>query len=457
MKKRIAIACSGGVDSLTLLHMVKYHPEHLAQELLPQEGVSELQHEYVVLHFDHGLRESSAEEQGFVELQAEKYGFEFHGEKVRDPYEKGSLELWAREHRYGFFKEMVQKHQIQEVWTAHHLDDQVETLWLRLERGTGLRGLRGVGLKRRLSHNETGEAMISRPILHQSKEFLIQYAQENGIEWMEDESNHDVVYRRNYWRHTGRDVMRQLGGPEIEQKLLEIALKTQALWPKIRADLESFEGRWSDLLDQETEFIALFVDELYSQHPAFRGGWTEKYAQEIKKWYFHGRKDRFPLRDYWFLERGSDGLTLVEIRPKVEFQGEKCSIGGTATAVLGDKMYFLETQTIPSSQVEALNDSAFSTFLELEDTSLGLELRLRQPGDLFSPAPGKFSKRTLKKFMNESGIPSSERSSTLVVAQGQRILWIPQWGVSGLHQEPSSQTTRVKLKLIWQNKTNADK
>lgn len=142
MKKRIAIACSGGVDSLTLLHMVKYHPEHLAQELLPEVEGSELQHEYVVLHFDHGLRESSAQEQRFVEAQAKAYGFEFHGEKVKDPYEKGSLELWAREHRYGFFKEMVQKHHIHEVWTAHHLDDQVETLWLRLERGTGLRGLR---------------------------------------------------------------------------------------------------------------------------------------------------------------------------------------------------------------------------------------------------------------------------------------------------------------------------
>lgn len=465
---KVGIACSAGVDSQVLLH--------LALRQYPQC-------EFHILHFNHQLREASQVEESFMFNQAQALGLSCQIGSPHVAYLNGSLETWARNERYGFFQECIQQFELQEIWTAHHQDDQMETLWMRLERGTGIRGLLGIQEVRPFAEvyhplnsksSASDNCLIRRPLLDWSKQKILEYANSYHLSWHEDTSNQDLQYKRNFWRHQGRAMMAQAGRDLSEELLGQISQKLSQLWPSIQSDCASFYDHWELLLEQEPEFVALAVELNYPRHEAFEGGWTSGLASEVAKWFNHGVKPQFPLRNNWCLERQKKGLKLVnldgssqilmqnsqevpEIPSESPHPPEKSGLDGRIHAVLNEKMYFLETQTIPSSQVEAFACSAFSTLLGLSDTETPLELRFRRPGDLFSPAPNKFSKRTLKKFMNEVGIPPSDRSSTLVVAQGNRILWIPQWGVSGLHQDQDSHTTRVKLKIVWQNKKNAEK
>ncbi|MEK8023178.1 MAG: tRNA lysidine(34) synthetase TilS, partial [Candidatus Hydrogenedentota bacterium] len=128
---RLGVAVSGGIDSMTLLHVVR----RLASRSLFIP---------VVLHFDHDLRPGSDEDRKFVEKAARECGLEVHSEKRTLESREGSVEEWARKARYAFLERAARKLALDAVVTAHHADDQAETVLFRLLRGTGIRGLAGI-------------------------------------------------------------------------------------------------------------------------------------------------------------------------------------------------------------------------------------------------------------------------------------------------------------------------
>ena len=115
--------------------------------------------------------------------------------------EEGSIQLKARNLRYNWFKELIEKEGFDYVLTAHHADDNLETFFINLTRGTGLDGLTGIP--------QVNQSMI-RPLLLFTKNTILDYANSEGIQWREDESNAELNYLRNRIRH------------EIVPKLLEI-------------------------------------------------------------------------------------------------------------------------------------------------------------------------------------------------------------------------------------------
>lgn len=166
---KYVIAVSGGVDSVVLLDM-----------LSSLEGV-----ELVVAHFDHGIREDSANDAEFVRGLAKKYCLPFESERVE--LGKGASEATARKARYDFLRKIQEKYQAVAVLTAHHQDDLLETTIINLLRGTGRRGM----------HSVTNSGELLRPLLHLTKPELIQYATENNLQWHEDSTNADTNYLRN--------------------------------------------------------------------------------------------------------------------------------------------------------------------------------------------------------------------------------------------------------------------
>jgi tRNA(Ile)-lysidine synthase len=221
---RIGIAVSGGIDSVALLRLLL--------ELRSELGVV-----LSVVHFNHKLRgaESDADE-NFVEALAREHSLEFHaasGDATQLAAEEHSgLEAAARELRYGFFQQLLEgtssddltHAQLDKIATGHTLDDQAETVLMRLIRGTGLRGLGGIH-PRILVDDENGDAHgeIIRPLLGIRRRELEQYLIEIKQPWREDSSNTDSKFTRNRVRHVVMPILEQKFNPSVVENFAELA------------------------------------------------------------------------------------------------------------------------------------------------------------------------------------------------------------------------------------------
>jgi len=205
-KSTYIVAVSGGVDSVVLLHKMLSHKS-------PDNPNAP---KFIVAHFDHGIRDDSTLDAEFVRLLAEKHDLEFElGNGKLGP---GASEAAARDARYEFLRTVAKKHDASMIVTAHHQDDVLETMIINMVRGTGPRGLGPM----------SSSIDILRPLLNSTKQELIQYANDNELEWREDPSNSDEKYLRNYIR---ANVTPKLGDKRGE--LLNINKKVSELYHDI--------------------------------------------------------------------------------------------------------------------------------------------------------------------------------------------------------------------------------
>lgn len=176
---RFLLAFSGGVDSTVLGYLLK-------KTKVP----------FVAAHCNFHLRgEESLRDERFAVRQAERWGVELLRESFDTREyalrEKCSVEMAARDLRYGWFARLVREFRLAGVITAHHGDDQVETVLLNFTRGSSWEGLAGM----RPRHG-----MILRPMLPFSREEIERFARQNGWEWVEDSTNASTDYVRNLLR-----------------------------------------------------------------------------------------------------------------------------------------------------------------------------------------------------------------------------------------------------------------
>lgn len=221
--KRLLLAVSGGLDSICLAHYFIKNRETLGIEWL---GIA---------HVHHGLREGTADrDAAFVEAFAKSHGVPFFLKKLDGEALKaaeGSLEENARDARYKALMDTLAttwSHRDKTaIVTAHHAGDQAETMYMRLRRGTTLAGLRGIQALR-----QAQGFFIYRPFLNVSREELLAYARENGLEWCEDESNVDVKFARNKIRHVFLPHLEE-NCPEATQQLCRIAGIADKVYEKV--------------------------------------------------------------------------------------------------------------------------------------------------------------------------------------------------------------------------------
>jgi tRNA(Ile)-lysidine synthase len=166
------IAVSGGVDSVALLHLLAERTEL----------------NLTVAHLDHGIRQQSASDAGFVSQLAAGYGFPFASKRVE--LGPNASEATARQVRYDFLEEARNDNGAHAIITAHHLNDVVETAVINILRGGGRKAL--TSLKSR--------GGVLRPLLKVSKKEILQYAKAEKLDWREDATNEDTKYLRNHVR-----------------------------------------------------------------------------------------------------------------------------------------------------------------------------------------------------------------------------------------------------------------
>lgn len=182
---RLIVGLSGGLDSSALLHaLVTLKKTETNLKNIP----------ILAIHVHHGLSEHADHWQQHCEQQCKDLSIEFITETVQLDAAKGSLENAARNARYDVFKKYVQSGDL--LLLAHHQDDQVETFMMRLMRGSGLTGLTAMASQRVFAKGK-----IVRPWLHHSRSELETYVNDNRIAFIQDESNTDTQFDRNWWRH----------------------------------------------------------------------------------------------------------------------------------------------------------------------------------------------------------------------------------------------------------------
>ncbi|GHP13160.1 tRNA(Ile)-lysidine synthase [Lentilactobacillus fungorum] len=181
--QKVVVAVSTGVDSMTLLYLLA----HLKRRLPT----------IIVAYVDHQLRQASQLETAFIQKLCQEQGFKLAmttWPKAEHPAH--GIEAAARKFRYNFFMQVLADNQAQYLLTAHHGDDLIETVVMKLIRGGQLTSLAGIDEQRSF-----GDAMLIRPLLRFSKKAIRQFAERHKIRWFEDETNQDLTIQRNRIRH----------------------------------------------------------------------------------------------------------------------------------------------------------------------------------------------------------------------------------------------------------------
>lgn len=189
--QRYCIAYSGGCDSQALLHAMCSLREELPVSALH------------AIHIDHGLQADSAKWADTCRAQCAVWGISIDVITLDIQRTRGhSLEAQAREARYAALAEAMAPGDM--LLLAQHEDDQAETLLLQLLRGSGVKGLAGMPVRA-----EFGPGSLARPLLGFARTELEAYAKAEGLTWIEDPSNRDTAYDRNFLRHAVLPVLRQ--------------------------------------------------------------------------------------------------------------------------------------------------------------------------------------------------------------------------------------------------------
>ncbi|MFC3053071.1 tRNA lysidine(34) synthetase TilS [Kordiimonas pumila] len=212
---KIAIAVSGGADSLCLLLLSRFD------------------YKVTAITVDHGLRKEAAEEASFVAALCAEYSIPHVTLRWQGDKPTANLQAAAREARYDLIKNWCVEKGIETVAVAHHQDDQAETVLLRLARGSGVYGLAGMAPVRSIGQ---GVSLV-RPLLEYPKESLIRTVKDMGIKWVEDPSNRSEAYDRV-------KIRKMLANPPVEGLNAARLAGTAGRLRRSRDALEYYERQW---------------------------------------------------------------------------------------------------------------------------------------------------------------------------------------------------------------------
>lgn len=180
--KTIIAAISGGPDSMYLLELLLSLQEKLNINI-------------IVAHVHHNIRKESDEEARLLEEYCKKHNLIFEFKKIENYPDNKFSEEKARKIRYDFFDDVIKKYNSDILFTAHHGDDLIETILMRLIRGSTIKGYAGI----KMISNDRGYK-IARPLIYLTKEKIIDYLDKNGIWYAKDMSNNNEKYTRNRYR-----------------------------------------------------------------------------------------------------------------------------------------------------------------------------------------------------------------------------------------------------------------
>jgi len=405
---RLAVAVSGGGDSVALLAML--------DELRPALGVT-----LAVAHFNHRLRESeSDEDEGFVRQLAANRGLEFFTHSSFLVPHSSNVEAVARHERYAFLASLKMK-----VATAHTADDQAETVLGRFLRGGGTAGLAGIYPRR--------DDWLIRPLLEERRAEVRSWAVARGLKWREDKSNQDPRFLRNRIRADLLPMLEAKYNPglvEVLTGVATVARAEEAFWQdhvkKLAAGLlPAGEGAWKLLLADfvqytEAEQRRLLREALRRTRGHLRG-LDFRHIEQIRRLAMEGQSGRALDVPDCHVERALDGL-VFRVAPAAEAPAFEMPVelpGCCEIPQIGRRLLFKLVPGTPGGA--GYNQERGHDLIALETVQQPLVVRNWRPGDCWETSLGR--RRKLKRLLLERRIPAVERRSWPVVAGGSGLIW----------------------------------
>jgi len=396
---KLLLAVSGGIDSMVLWNILK-----------------SLEYQISIAHCNFKLRgKESDEEEEFVintaKLQETSYHVERFNTKHYAEEFKITIQEAARNLRYNFFKKLCNDYDYKYIVTAHHLDDRIETFFINLFRGTGLKGLTAIPIK-----NDN----IVRPLLPFTRQQIKEYALSKGIAWKEDSSNLEDKYFRNKIRH----------------ELIPIALK-------IKPNLyQVFLANFKRL----TQEYSLLEDYINSE--------IEKYLEKdnsniyIKKDILNDNR-LIAVFSYYLKKNSFDDLQIKSITSKTYKVGKTYKTSNSLLIIdrdrfviskqlsnnLNAEINIFETTSlidfpiklsfVTCEKTDDFNITKNSEIAYLDFNSLKFPLKLRKwkNGDYFVPF-GMKGKKKISDFLTDLKVPAYLKKNVFVLTSGNDIVWV---------------------------------
>jgi tRNA(Ile)-lysidine synthase len=419
---RLIVGVSGGVDSMVLLHLLNACREAFDLSL-------------IVAHVNHGFRpEESEREAELVQKESARLclPFEYGKFNVREFQKLGGLSPQdaARRIRFHFFYDLLHKHRAQKIALGHNADDQVETVLLRLIRGAGVRGLKGILPVR--------EGRVIRPLLEVWREEIDSFALRKKIPFLCDSSNLKNDYLRNRIRLS---LIPFIEG-EYQPNFKETLLRTAHILREEDDYLEKgAEEAYRKIVHEAKEALGFNFSEYQSLHRAIQwrvikkilekrldGGMTPEDGRGTESHKIHQKLHqaspsfRIELPHGFWVEKRYD-LVLFgkqEVKPSVPFEVELISPGHTLVEEIGKEVVIEETDRDRLGDTSGPPDMAV---MDYENLRFPLKMRNFRPGDRFCPLGVKGSQK-LKDFFIDHKVPRFERPRIPLLVSEERIVWI---------------------------------
>lgn len=369
------LAVSGGADSMVLLYLFN---------TLQISGCS-----FQVAHVNYKLRGKDSDlDQKTVEDFCVQNNIKFHLYEVseKDQKPENSIQLWARELRYDFFKQIQQRENLNFLVTAHHLNDQLETFIINLSKASGINGLTGIPMN---------DNNIIRPLLNFTKEEIYDFAKENKVQFREDLSNKKSDYLRNQIRNEIVPKLLQTHHHFLKnfQKSLFYLNQTKDF---VQQQIEQIE---SQISVSTKENIILDKEKLHQQSDFVKFEILKKYGfnkpEEINK-IFTAETGSFFFSSNYQLLINRDELILINL---------DCNIQKNSEIILTNAVNKYQKDLAINlfhliSETETINKH-FTWLFDAEKISFPLKLRKKKEGDLFYPVHFSGKKKVSKFFKDE--------------------------------------------------------
>ncbi|MHC4564060.1 MAG: tRNA lysidine(34) synthetase TilS [Planctomycetota bacterium] len=429
---RLVVGVSGGVDSVVLLDVLAT----LAKQ-------PDRRYHLTVGHLNHALRDEANADADFVAQLAKRYALSADIER-RDvagaARQTGqSIETAGRTARYEFLHSLAAALDASYVAVAHHADDNIETVLHRLLRGTHLRGLAGIPIRRPLA----GSAIeLVRPMLLCHRSGILAYAERAGLQWREDPTNIDTRYRRNFIRHELLPMLRDRLNPRVDEALIRLAGSADEAEDHLsQLGLAAFQH--ARLADPPTGGVAMDALAL-REHPAIEqtyavrcaielldaplGAVTGEHLAALTDLIAAEPGDAVSLPGRLAARRQGDQLLIAPVAEPTEQADWQAPIALVAAGTTD-----LPNGAAIDAQIGPIDRSEFAEhcrcrqagveYLDADAVVGPLICRPRQEGDVFHPlgAPGR---QSVSDFLTNAKVPADQRGDVVCVCDDAGIVCV---------------------------------
>lgn len=397
----VVVGVSGGPDSMCLLHLLNELKEELKLKI-------------VVAHMNHKVRKEADEEEEYVRSFARNNNMEFELYELKEKIDS-NFHSKSRIIRYNFFEQLVNKYNAKFVMTAHHADDLMETILMRIGRGSNLKGYCGFEIL-----TNKGSYSIVKPLIFYTKDEIIKFMDDNKFNYYIDYTNNEDVFLRNRYRH---NIL-----PKLKEENQFIHDKYYK-YSKVLLDADHFINNYvTDLLkkiykDETLELDLFKKEDKYIQRRIIEYILSTIYLDDLYKVDDNTVDEIIKI----IYSKKPNLFILLPNNNKIvkEYNSLYTEKDVPTNNIINDNLYYEDNQMIIKEVDNCDDTSNYTIRLNKEELSLPLRFDSRHIGDKMWIKNNKGYKK-LKDILIDLKIPKNKRDSIpILYDNNNEVIWLP--------------------------------